>query len=465
MYKLKAASRKPQVLTAIFLVLLKFGFGQNQNDTGKFSFSLKQCIDYALQNQSAMKNASLDELIAKDKVKEITGLGLPQIGGSVQFANNDPLRRFFLEGTGGPSFIQKDPPYLPEGVYAFPNFFQLRSSGDASISVTQLIFSSSYIVGLQAAKVYKELSMKVTQQTKIQVTENVSKAYYLVLINQERIKLFDKNISRLDSLLSQTSALNKNGFVEKIDVDRLQVAYNNLQTEKEKFSNLLSLSVILLKYQMAMPLNADLSLAEKISDYKAENPSVQKTDYKNRVEYSMLESQKKLQQLDLKNYKLAYLPRIAAFANGGEFSQSPKFNYFSKSNLWYWYGMYGINISVPIFDGLQNSYKTKQTKLKLQKTENDMQMLKLSVELQMQSASISLKNNLASLESQRKNIELAEEVAKITKIKYKEGIGSSLEVTSAETALLEAQTNYYNALYEALVSKVDYDKANGNLVK
>jgi len=432
-------------------------------ETGKNVFTLKQCIDYALQNQYSMKNAALDEIIASDKVREVTGMGFPQINGSVQLSNNDPLRRMFIEGTGTPSFLTGGYA-IPSGqVVGAPNFFQLKSSGDASISISQLIFSSSYIIGLKAAKTYKELSANATQQTKIQVIESVTKAYYLVLINEERIKLFDKNVARLDSLLAQTNAMNQSGFVEKIDVDRLQVVYNNLKTEKEKFSNLFELSKLFLKYQMSLPMESELILTEKIFDFKIENIDQQKADYKNRIEYSLLESQKRLQQLELKNYRLAYLPGIAAFANAGEFSQSPEFNYFTKSNLWYNYGLYGITMSIPIFDGLQNSYKTQQTKLKLKKMENDISNFELAVDLQIKSSEVNLKNNLSSLESQSKNRELAEEVARVTKIKYAQGVGSSLEVVSAETSLLEAQTNYYNALYDALISKVDYDKANGNI--
>jgi len=453
-----------KIFFSISISLISFpSFSQIARDTGKHVFSLKQCIDYALQNQYLMKNAALDEIIASDRVKEVRGIGFPQINTSVQLSNNDPLRRMFIVGTGYPSFLTGNQTIPAGQVVAAPNFFQLKSSGDASISISQLIFSSSYIVGLRATKTYKELSAKITQQTKIQVIESVTKAYYLILINEERIKLFDKNIARLDSLLSQTKAMNKNGFVEKIDVDRLQVAYNNLKTEKEKFSNLFELSKLLLKYQMSLPLESELTLTEKISDFKVENSTQQKTDYKNRIEYSLLESQKKLQQLELKNYQLAFLPRIAAFANAGEFSQSPEFNYFTKNNLWYNYGLYGITMSIPIFDGLQNSYKTQQTKLKLKKMENDISNFELAVDLQIQSSEISLKNNLASLESQSKNTELAEEIARVTKIKYAQGVGSSLEVVAAETSLLEAQINYYNALYDALISKVDYDKANGNI--
>jgi outer membrane protein len=459
-----------KIFLSALVTALFFSYGNSQTPSPKgkdgmgLSFSLKQCIDYALQNQTSVKNALLDEAIAKDKVREVTGIGLPQINANVQFVNNDPLRRMFGVGDGGPNFFAGGK-FIPKGeVFAVPNIFQLKAGGDAGLTLTQLIFSSSYFVGLQAAKTYKELSSKATIQTKIEFTEAVSKSYYLVLINQERIKLFDKIVARLDTLLFQAKAMNQNGLVEKIDVDRLQVAYNNLQTEREKFKNMLELSMALLKFQMSMPLENELTLTEKISDFKAEAPPVQKMDYKNRIEFSLLESQKKLQQLDIKNNNLSHLPRVAAFANAGWFSQSPEFNYFTKSNLWYNYGMYGINISIPIFDGMQTSYKNQQSKLKSQQIENNIQSFELAASLQVKSAEISLKNNLSSLESQSKNMELADEVAKVTKTKYRAGVGTSLEVTTAETALLEAQTNYYNALYDALISKVDYDKANGTLI-
>ena len=458
---------KPKKLITVLLgISFVQVFAQNPPATTPNNFSLKQCIEYAVKNQNSIQNATLDEAIAAAKVKEITALGLPQINGAVQFYSNDPLRRMFGVGNGSYNFLAGG--VIPKGeVFAAPNLFQLPSGGDVGATVTQLIFSSSYIVGLQAANTYKELAAKSTQLSKIQVTEAVTKAYYLVQINEERIKLFDKNVARLDSLLFQTKALNKNGFVEKIDVDRLQVTYNNLVTERGKFNNLLAVGMMLLKYQMSMPLDDNLVLTEKISDFKVDNPPAMaaKANYNNRVEYSMLESRKKLQSLDLKNYRMGYLPRLAAFANVGYFSQSPKFDYFTKSNLWYNYGMYGLSMNLSIFDGLQNTHRIQGAKLNLEKTANDMENLQMAIDLQVRTSEISLKNSMATLESQSKNMELAAEVANITKIKYKEGVGTSLEVVSAETALLEAQTNYYNALYDALVSKIDVDKANGVLVK
>ena len=457
---------RKNTIIALGIFFCNLCFGQTTDNT-KNNFTLKQCVDYALQNQSSIKNATINEAIANAKVKEVTGMGLPQVKGTVQLSNNDPLRRMFLAGNS-PLVKSFFPPQTAqevaqEKVIAVPNFFQLPSSGDAGFSGSQLIFSASYIVGLQAAKTYKELSSKATQQTKIQVTEAVTKAYYLVLVNQERMKLLESNVARIDSLLKQIKAMYENGFVESIDADRMQVTYNNITTEKEKFDNLLLLSKMLLKYQMSMPLENELELSEKMNDFKVEDitPSVQKPNYSGRIEYSLMESQRKLQQLDLRSNKSVYFPSLAIFGSVGTFSQSPKFDYFSSTNLWYGYGMYGMTLTIPVFDGFQSSYKIKQSKLNLKKTENDFANLERAIDLQIKSSEINLKNSLRSLESQSKNIQLAKEVARVTKIKYQEGVGTSLELTTAETALLEAQTNYFNALYDALVAKVDYEKANG----
>ena len=436
-------------------------------DTVNYVFNLKQCIDYALKNQSLMKNATLGEEIATQKVYEVGAAGLPQISGAVNLSSSDPLRRMFFD-PNNPAIALFLPPGTGAGekVVAIPNFFQLANTGDAGLTITQLIFNNSYLVGLQAAKAYKALSVKQTEQTKIQVIENVTKAYYLLLVNQERIKLYEQNLIRLDSLLFQTKALFTNGMVEGIDVDRLQVTYNNLLTDKQNFDNLLGLSTLLLKYQMNMSLGANLKVAETIADFKVENLGAdgeKLNSYSNRIEYQLLQSQQHLLLLDLKNKQSSYIPSLVAFGNIGEFSQSTKFDYFSSSNIWYNYGTFGLTLNVPIFDGLATHHRVEQAKLSLAMIKNTLESTEKGIDVEIQAADITLKNSLLSLNSQHKNIDLAREVARVTKEKYEQGIGSSLEVTTAETSFLEAQTNYYNALYNVLMAKVDYQKALGTL--
>jgi len=294
------------------------------------SFDLEDCIRYALENTVEVQNARIDEQIAKARVKETVGIGLPQIDGSVSLVHNEKLPRFFMEydpdeiGFFDPGDI---PGIEPGDVVAFGNFFQLPSSGDAGITVNQLLFSASYLVGLKAADTYKELAYKTTTQTQIQVIENVQKAYYGVLVNNERIALFDNNIARVDSLLRTTRAMNENGFAEDIDVDRVRVTLNNLKSERLKFLNLQALSLGLLKFQMNYPIEKPLEIRGSLSELSVDDNLFEDYEdgwnYRNRIEYELLDVQRRLQELDIKNKFSASLPSLSAFFNFGYSTQSP----------------------------------------------------------------------------------------------------------------------------------------------
>lgn len=429
------------------------------------TFTLRQCVDYALSNNTSIKNATIDEYIATAKVGETTALGLPQIYGTLGLQHSNPLRAIFGEGTGEPSLFTGST-VIPKGqVYSIPNFFQLKNGVEASLTVTQLIFSSSYIIGLQAAKTYKQLSTISKENTQIGVVENVTKAYYMYLVNVQRQNIFDVNITRLDSLLKQTKATNKAGFVEQIDVDRLEVTYNNLITERDKFTNMLVLSGLLLKFQMGMPMNEELTVADKIENVSLDSTSLSSdaANYANRTEYKMLQSQLKLNSLEHKNNKYGYLPSVQASANLGRFSQSNQFDFFKSGHPWANFGVYSIGMNVPIFDGLGKHRRVQQTSLQLQKTENNLNQFKQVVDFQAKSAQLTFKNNLNTMKVQQRNMNLAKEVVRVSQVKYKAGVGSNIEVITAESSLKESQVNYYNALYDAIVAKVEYDKALGNL--
>lgn len=448
------------------------------------SFTLEECIQYALDNSITVKNALVDEKIADARVKETRGIGLPQIDASVGLMHNQKLQRFFVQTPqpGEPSFIDLSgvPGVEPGDVVALPNIFQLRSSGNAAVNINQILFNGSYLVGLKAANAYRELSIRSTTQTKEQTIQQVTKAYYAVLINKDRMQLFDNNIARVDSLLKTTKALNQNGFAEGIDVDRIQVTLNNLIAERDKFYNMQELAVHLLKFQMNYPMEQQLEVNGDIASLQVDESLLQNYeldwDYTQRSDYQLLEANRNLQQLDVRNKFSAALPSLSAFANLGYSTQSPDISgiFKTKSGVpdtdqigpdkWYSYTSFGVNLSIPIFSGLQRSYKLQQAKLNLMKIENNFASLKSAIDLEVKQVAISYLNAIKSLESQRANTALAENIARITKIKYEEGVGSNLEVIEAESALKEAQTNYYNALYDALIAKVDLDKAYGKLL-
>ena len=354
------------------------------------TFSLDQCITHALENTVGIKNARVDEQIAKARVKELVGLGLPQVDASVGITHNQKLPRFFATyGTAqGFSGVDEDgnpnldiPGMTSSDIVASQNFFQLKSGGNAALTIDQLLFSSTYLVGLKAAGTYKDLAAKTTEQTEIEIIEKVMKAYYSVLVNNERITLFDNNIARVDSLLRTTRALNQNGFAEAIDVDRIQVTLNNLKSERLKFVNLQNLSMVLLKYQMNFPMEQPLSVSGDLSELKVNERLFDEYqegwDYKNRIEYKILDTRRQLLELDVKNQTSHSLPSLRAFANLGYSTQSPDIGGIFKTNTnfsdngvigpdkWYSYSTFGVTLSVPIFSGLQRTYQIQQAKLAL----------------------------------------------------------------------------------------------------
>lgn len=425
-------------------------------DGASFSFSLQQAVNFAQENQKDVKNAIIDEQLAQKKVNEIAGMGLPQINASFD------LREFLEIPT---SLIPADFFGGAPGTFAAVKF-GTKYNATAGVDASQLLFNGEYFLGLKASKVFVQLSTKSTQRTKIETSATVSKAYYTVLVNEERVKLMDATIVRLKKTLDDTKALLENGFVEKIDYDRLTVTYNNLLVEQEKIQRLVTLGTYLLKYQMGMDINAKLTLTDKLEDVKLDvtnSVSAQKFDYEKRVEYGLFETQFKLAKLDLKRQRLSYLPLAYAYGSFSGAAQRNEFDIFDTDKKWYPTSVIGAKVTMPIFTGLQRHAKNQQAQLSVLKAENDMDFIKKSIDLELASATAVLQNASSSLENQKKNIAIAEDVVRVAKVKYDQGVGSNLEMITAETSLKEAQTNYFNALFDAIVAKIDFDKANGNL--
>ena len=415
-------------------------------------FSLQEAIDYAQRNQSSILNAKIDEEIAANTVKQTTGIGLPQISGNANFQDFLKVPTSLLIGD-----------FFGQPGKLIPAKFCVKYQSSFGLELNQLIFDGTYLVGLQASKTYKELSSKSLKRSRIETAVAVTKAYYSVLVSNEQLSLLDANLLRLKKSLNDTQALYKTGFVEKIDVDRLTVLNNNLETERENVIRLLELNLNLLKFQMGMSIQSKLTLKDSISGLQVVQPLAvaDTSSYKNRIEYSLLETQKKLNELDLKRYKSQFMPSLSAF---GSTSQSLQANDFtSLFNRSYPATVIGVRLSVPIISGGIKLYQVRNAKLEVLKTENNLINLRNGINLEVEQAQTIYRNGLKSLENQNRNMELAQEVLRVTKIKYEQGVGSSIEVTTAETSLKEAQNNYIKALYDLLINKVNMDQALGRI--
>ncbi|VXD12628.1 TolC family protein [Marinoscillum sp. 108] len=467
-------------LTLLFLMLSTWLVAQETSG----SFTLDDCVEYALKNSVDAKNALLDEQIATARVKETVGIGLPQVSGSVSVQQSPTQPRFFTQYTaGGGSFFITDEQASQMGlsdgdVVALRNIFQLKGAGDANLSINQMIFNGSYFVGLQASKAYKELSVKNSNQTSEDIVMSVSKAYYNLLIAREQLSLVNANLNRLDTLYRNTLAMYENGFAEKIDADRLKVTLNNLKVNRENIENLNDLSMRLLKFQMNFPFDEELTIGGSLEDeamQKVELPEAENWDYSNRPDYQVLQANYELQKLNIKNKYAEAIPMISAFANLGYSTQSPNFGGLFATNTdfedqngvgpdkWYGYSTLGLSLKWNMFTGLQRNYQIQQEKLSLSKIENGFEVLERSIELDIKRAQDNLDNALSRLEVQKENAELAEYIFNISQIKYQEGVGSNLEVIEADTSLKEAQTNYFSALYDAIIAQLELKKALGIL--
>ena len=421
------------------------------------SFSLKQAVDYAITHQVQVKNSQIDLQNASAKINEIKAMGLPQVNGSVALTNNIVLQRAFI-----PAKIFN--PAAADGELIAAKF-GVDNSGFASMSLSQLVFDGSYLLGLKASSVYKELSVKSVTQSKQQVAENVTKAYYGILVNEKRIGLLSLNLARLDTLLKETRELNKQGFVEKIDVQRLDVQANNLRTELENVNRLQELSYSLLKFQMGYPMDEPIRVTESLEKIELATFNTNAAgdfSYTNRIEYSILQTQENLAELDLKSIKAGYLPRLVLNANYGYNAGA---NAFSDLMTKQWFDNAAVTVAlqIPIFDGFSKKYKAVQSENNLQKVRQSYGLLKSSIDLQRSQANITLKNALESMKEQKSNLDLANEISRVTRVKYQQGVGSNLEVLNAESSIKESQANYFTALYNALIAKVEVEKANGTL--
>ncbi|MBC7862120.1 MAG: TolC family protein [Bacteroidia bacterium] len=438
----------------LLLVILFFGKIFSQGN----SFSLQQALDYAYLHNPNQLNAELD---AKSQVyykRQIMGIGLPQLNGSVDVKDYVELPTQLLPGQffGAPpgSFI--------------PVKFGTKYNATAGVSVSQLIFSNDYLVGMQAAKELMNLSQKNILRTKTETASSVAKAYYSALINKERIKLLDANVARLKKILDDTRALNKAGFVEKIDVDRLEVTYNNLVTEKEKVTKLIGLSETVLKFQMGFKISDAIIITDSLNTADQAPLSIaaasQSINFAQRPEYSLLETQQKLNVLNYKRFRQAGIPTLVGYGSFSEQAQRQKFDFFDASQKWFPIGIIGATLSVPIFDGRQTYNRAMQAKMTVLKTKNNLFNLEQAISMEVSMASISYENALQSVETQKRNMELAKNILEVSNKKYTAGVGSNLEIVTAETSLKEAETNYFNSLYDLYIAKIDYQKAIGTLV-
>ena len=418
-------------------------------------FSVKQAADYGLKNAVQVKNALLDVLIQQQTNKDITSAAYPDIKANGSFNDYLNIPTSLLPGEffgGAPgSFI--------------PVKFGTKYSATGGVSLNQVLFDGQVFVGLQARKTSIDARQKAAEVTQENIKANIYKIYYQLVVSKTQIDLQDANITRLQKLDHDTREIYKNGFAEKVDVDKLTVQIANLQTEKLKALNSVANGYIGLKVLMGMPVKDSLVLTDTLSETQIKENILESIDYKynDRKEYQLLELTNKLNAYNIKRYKLSQIPVLNFNANYSKQAQRTEFDFFKRSGDWFTTSFIGLNLNVPIFKGFSTRAKITKSKLELQQTQNQLEGLKISIDNDVEVAKNNFTTANATMDYQKKNMALAELVYEQTKKKYEIGTGSSTEINSAQVDLKTAQTNYISALYDAIIARVDLLKATGKL--
>jgi outer membrane protein len=432
-------------LHLLFIIIIStvtiYSQPQSNPDTLLQNANLKDCVQYALSHQPSVQKSMLNEKIANQEVKSKLADWFPQLNFNFNLQHNYKLPTSIFQGN--------------------PVHFGVINTSNGQFTLSQTIFNRDVLLASSTAHDVRKETAQQTISDKINVIVNVSKAYYAVLLTKNQIDLITQDISRLELSLKDTYAQYKSGVVDKTDYMQATIALNNGKAEKRQAEEQLKTSYANLKDQMGYPPDGSLQLNyDMISMEKEISIDTSQTlNYKNRIEYKLLETNKKLQKANLDYYIWSFLPSLSAI---GVYNLNFQNDQLSKLyNQDYPSSYIGLQLSLPIFQGGKRIQQIDEAELQLKQYDYDLSSLKSSVNTEYTQALANYKSNLNNYQTQKNNLKLAENVYKIIELQYKSGIKTYLEVITAETNLKSTQVNYLNALYQVLISKIDLEKALG----
>ena len=420
------------------------------------SFSLKEAQDYAIEHNYQNQNAIKDIEIAKKKVWETTAIGLPQVNAEGQ------IQRFIdIPTQVAPANAFN--PMAPEGELATFQF-GLNYSNSVGITASQLIFDGSYIVGLQAAKTYKELSINSQLKTEIELRDAVAQAYYTVLATQKNVLVLSQSLETSEKMLEETKAMYKEGLTEEQNVDQLELNVNALKTSYEIAEGQKDFAIKLLNLQLGLEINTQLVLTDEFDSMIATNQnSALDKEFKieNHIDYELIITNMKLSQLNLRKEKYTFLPTVSAFFSHQQQNFGNELDVFSSDARWFPATIVGVNLKLPILTSGARLSKVSQAKIELEKMENSAKEIEQNLKYQSELAESNFDTAKETFDNQKDNLALAQKIYDKTVKKYEAGIASSLELTQAQNQMLNAEGNYVKAVLDLLNARSALEKSYG----
>jgi outer membrane protein TolC len=427
-------------LLLLLVFLSVFSWGQ------KTTYSLEEAINYAAINAYAIQNADDDIAIAKKKVWETTSMGFPQINAKIDYQNfiEQPVQLIPATFFGGP------PDEFAEMT------FGTKQNINTSATLTQLLFNGSYLVGLQSAKVYKEISESIKVKTISVIKEAVTNAYAGVLMTDTGIDILKKNKTILDKNLADTKEIFKNGFAEEQDVEQLQLTLSGINNEIKNLERMRTYNLKMLQYIMGYGINNEIQLTDSLESLLISNKDLEITketfDFQSHIDYKISENSIRANKLLIKLEKSKVLPSLTAFINYGLAANNEEFKFFNKDQKWLDSSVFGAQLNIPIFSSLKRYSRIQQAKIGLTKAERELNQTIQKLKLEHETALLNYQNALESFQTSKESLTLAESIEKKENIKFFEGVSTSFALTNAQNQLYSQQQKYLQAIFN-LISK------------
>lgn len=440
-------------MNRLAILLIGFIFSQGiQAQTRKLT--LKDAIQYALENKSDSKKAKLKVENSEYQIQEVRSRALPQISAHGNVTYNPILQ---LNALPGDFFGQPGTTILaPLGQ---------KWSSVGGVTLTQNIFDQAVFTGLKAARTTREFYQINQQLTEEQVIERVANNYYQVFVQRQKLSVIDSNFVNTTKVKEIIKGQFDNGLAKKIDLDRITVKLHNINTQRQQLINDVQLQENSLKFYMGMPIETIIEIPQTEFQITPQALSEQ-PDSTQRTEYALLKKQEQLLDYQKKSIVAEYYPTLSISGSYNYIGQGPKLPLGASSSegvYWSDYSIIGLDLKIPIFTGFGTRAKVRQADIELKQVKEDMLETKLSLDLAYENSKTQINNSIITIKNQKENVRLAEEVLSDTKNNYYNGLATLTDLLDAENSLVEAQNNYNSALLDYKLAEVQLIKAKGEL--
>jgi outer membrane protein len=417
------------------------------------ALSLNEAINLAIENSYNTKASKNDIKSATEKVWETTTIGLPQINGAIDYQNwlKQQVSLLPAEITGGPA-----------GTFT-PVTFGTKQNIGANITLKQLLFDGSYLVGLQASRTYLKISKQANEKTELLTREAVINAYGNVLVSENSISILEKNLKIIKKNLSDVKKIYENGLNEQEDIEQLEITLGNLNSQLNSVKRMKGIAYKMLNLSLGNPIKTELTLTDTLDSLVKSNIKLgivsEEFNFSKHVDFRIAENDRESKRLLLKLEKSKALPTLSAFVNYGTQGYSDTFSFLNNEQEWFNSSLLGVSLNIPIFSSLGRSSKTKQAKIALENADIKLRETKQRLSLMAEKAKSDYQLSIENFSTAKKNVGLAERIENKQRIKFFEGLSSSFDLLQAQNQLYSQQQNYIQSMLDVIAKKATLENA------